>query len=268
MQYWVIVATFFCAAFVKQTPGEPVCAARWCSEKEKALGAALAAQLRKEVTPVAITSLNQYIESLTEALAPHMPLAQGKWNFIVIREPKGGSTFEPVALPGGYVFIPARLILACENEAELAGMLAHVMAHVVLQHGVIRRSNAGATDPAMVPLIYLGSVGLAGDDDDGHVPASYQATRRQDALDADQLAVRTLAAAGYDPHALLNYARRLFKGSNFERRITNLEGAMTELPIPPSAHPDASFRSAQAMVRNALATTRAIQSAAGISTLR
>jgi len=45
------------------------------------------------------------------------------------------STEEAVAVPGGYLFIPANLFLAAGDEAEFAGMLAHSMAHIVARHG-------------------------------------------------------------------------------------------------------------------------------------
>ena len=51
--------------------------------------------------------------------------------FAVIAEDRGGYTHEPLAYPGGRIFVPAPLILAAGDEAEFAGMLAHAMANLV-----------------------------------------------------------------------------------------------------------------------------------------
>ena len=99
-------------------------------EKEAALGAQLALQIRRQTTPLGINRVDNYVEGLGRQLAAQMPNAPENWNFTVIRDPRGGSLHEPLSLSGGYIFVPAQLIPAAENEAEFAGMLAHSVAHV------------------------------------------------------------------------------------------------------------------------------------------
>jgi len=158
-------------------------------EKELALGAALASEFRKHVTPAANPDCNSYAEALAKRLA-----RDGRtdvWHIEVVNEDLGGSTHEPTVFPAGYVFVPAVLFVTAHDEAEFAGMLAHAMAHILERHGF--RQTAGT--PAyfvMGPTMPLGQV----------------REQRKFEIEADRRAVGMLAAAGYDPEALLQYIRR------------------------------------------------------------
>src|SRR5208283_3462593 len=135
--------------------------------------------------------VRDYIRELGHQLAKRLPGDERSWEFEVIRENQGGSTHEPMAIPERHIFVPAALILAVENEAELAGMLAHSMAHVAAGAGV---------DCAVIPGTAHGmSVLLSSQDLE---------TRRTCELEADRTAVKTVSAAGYDPIGLLEYIRR------------------------------------------------------------
>jgi predicted Zn-dependent protease len=113
------------------------------------------------------------------------------------------SVHEPAALPGGYIFVPASLILSTQTEAELAGMLAHSMAHIVARHGTRQATSAA-------PLIYMGGwQGYGGNDGGTLVPLAFANIMRGHEYDADRLAIRAMAKAGYDPTAMLAYLRRV-----------------------------------------------------------
>jgi predicted Zn-dependent protease len=230
--------------------------------KEAALGAALAGEVQRHTSVIADSTVHDYIESLGRRLAVHVRSGDLDWKFAVIRDDVGGSTHEALAVPGGNIFVSASLILAAENEAELASMVAHSMAHLAERHGM-RMVAAGQTaNPAGIPLVYLGGwmgTGVAGNDDRALIPAGYLRTYRSNELDADRVAVEIMAAAGYAPAALLDYVRRT-QGTvpgeagrysalpSREERISALETAVANLPSRTNP-PGGEFKAIQDRVR-------------------
>ena len=101
----------------------------YSKEKEASIGASLAADVRKNTTIIESAALSQYVERLGRKLAAVLPDSGIDYTFIVVEKNLGGSTHEPLALPGGYIFIPAELFLAARSESEFASMLAHAVAH-------------------------------------------------------------------------------------------------------------------------------------------
>src|SRR5206468_770429 len=71
-----------------------------------------------------------YVEGIGRNLAAHLPDTSLTFTFAVLSDNHGGPTHEPISLPGGYIFVSSSLILAAQDEAEFAGMLAHAMIHV------------------------------------------------------------------------------------------------------------------------------------------
>ena len=206
------------------------------SEKEAALGAHLAAQMERETTPLGFTDVDKYVAAVGRRIAAQIPGDLLIWTFRVIRDQRGGSLCEPLSLPGGYIFVPVRLIVAAQNEDEFAGMLAHAMAHAAARHGMRMASRGEIASLATVPLIFMGG---AFGDESAVVPRAYAETRRQFELDADQIAAKTLAAAGYDPQALLRFVSR--RQPQDSVRIANLERAMQDLPAPTENMPSGTF---------------------------
>jgi len=223
------------------------------AEKEAALGAQLAAQTERENTSLGLTAVDQYVDALGHRLAAQMSRDPLTWTFRVIRDNRGGSTCEPISLPGGYVFVPARLILAAANEAEFAGMLAHSMAHVAQRHGLQTANLA-------IPVIFVGAAGFG--DESAVAPVGYLKYHRQYELEADQVGTRAIAAAGYDAGALLSFVRRRQQDAGRpefsllpERsvRIANLEQTIRDLPAPQTNVPVGRFDLVQAECRRRIA---------------
>jgi predicted Zn-dependent protease len=135
-----------------------------------------------------------------------MPHAKFPFTFSVIADDLCRPVQEPAALPGGYVFVSAALLLAARDEAEVAGMLAHAMGHISQQHGNQQITQAMFMSVAPMPLTSTvscgGGAGIA-------VPQGFMASQRRAELEADRLAVEAMADAGFDPNALLRYIRRV-----------------------------------------------------------
>lgn len=114
---------------------------------------------------------------------------------------------EPVALPGGYVFVPAALFLAAQDEAELAGMLAHAMEHIAERHETRQATRGQIINYANVPLVFMGnSTGCASD---AAIPLGFLKFQQDFERQADFLAVQAMARAGFDPNALVRYIERV-----------------------------------------------------------
>jgi predicted Zn-dependent protease len=180
--------------------------------QEAALGASLAGEVRSRTSVIADSAVHDYIMRLVARLPGGGDLA---WQFALIRDDVGGSTHEPLSVPGGHIFVPASLILAANSEAELAGMLAHSMAHTTERRGQV-------ANPSTSPLAFIGGwveTGPAGNEDRASVPLGYLKIQRRNELDADRVAVNTMAGAGYEPAALLEYIRRTQRALTAESRM-------------------------------------------------
>jgi predicted Zn-dependent protease len=171
----------------------------YSKDKEIALGQQLAAQYRQKTTPLDIAAARDYVKGVGANLAAQFP----GWNYQIetIREDQGGATHEPAAFPGGIIFVSVDLIAAAGNEAEFAGMLAHAMAHVAARHWTrMATKNELGSDPSGAP--WQGAFAES-------VPMGRLAFQRAQEREADYLAVKAMAAAGYDPADLASYVGRV-----------------------------------------------------------
>jgi predicted Zn-dependent protease len=115
------------------------------------------------------------------------------------------------ALPGGFLYVNRGLLEAADNEAELAGVIAHEAAHIAARHGVEQASKSNLISWASLPLIFLGgwggfiinqAAGIA-------VPLTFLKFSRGAEKEADRLAAQYLWRTGYDPHALITFFEKL-----------------------------------------------------------
>jgi beta-barrel assembly-enhancing protease len=124
------------------------------------------------------------------------------------------------ALPGGYFYVDSGLILAADNEAELAGVMAHEIAHVAARHATKNMTRAQIWNMAAVPLIFVGGpvayaisevAGLA-------VPLGFLKFSRDAEREADMLGLQYDYASGYDPEAFVQFFEKL----NVEKKKQSL----------------------------------------------
>lgn len=129
-----------------------------------------------------------YLRTLGAKLGEHAGASPYRWRFVVVRD-RAANAF---AIGAGRIYVNDGVILGCENEAEVAAILAHEMGHQ--QAGHFRAAAASTGRDEANPRVELGAVTQELD------PAKER--------EADRLALRILAAAGYDPHAALALAVR------------------------------------------------------------
>ena len=175
-------------------------------EKEAALGAKLAADVAQQAKFVDDPVIVEYVNRLGQNLVLHSD-AKVPFQIKVI----DSDDVNAFALPGGYFFVNKGLLLAADNEAELAGVMAHEIAHVAARHGVENASKGTLLNYATLPLIFLGGgIGYAARSAASIlVPVSFLKFSRNAEYEADSLGAQYMWAAGYDPRALGDFFEKL-----------------------------------------------------------
>src|SRR5437868_13110799 len=115
------------------------------------------------------------------------------------------------ALPGGFYYVNTGLIMAADNEAELAGVMAHEIAHVAARHATKNQTKAQIFNLASIPLIFIGGpAGYAARQVASLlVPMGFLKFSRNAEREADLLGMEYMYAAGYDPAAFLEFFEKL-----------------------------------------------------------
>jgi beta-barrel assembly-enhancing protease len=116
-----------------------------------------------------------------------------------------------MALPGGFFYVNSGLILAADNEAELAGVMAHETAHVAACHVAREMSRSNIAQLATIPLIFVGgAVGYGAYEASGlAVPVAFMKFSRNFEAQADYLGLQYMYKAGYDPQALVSFFEKV-----------------------------------------------------------
>lgn len=118
------------------------------------------------------------------------------------------------ALPGGFLYVTSGLVLSTQDEAELAGVMAHEIAHVAAHHASRQMTRSNMFTLASLPLIFVGGgLGVALREAAGlAVPLGMTKFSRGFEAEADYLGVEYLYKAGYDPQAFISFFERLQTG--------------------------------------------------------
>jgi len=159
--------------------------------------------------------ITTYVSGIGKHIVSVLPPQPFSYHFYVIRE----NVYNAFATPAGHIFINSGLIMAMENEEELAGILAHEIAHVACRHisQKIDRSKKLqiATLAGVVAGIFLGVGGsaVAGNAvTAGSIAAGQSAAlaySREDEMQADQLGLDLLSKAGYGANGLLSVLEKI-----------------------------------------------------------
>lgn len=160
--------------------------------------------------------LNDYILDIGLRLAFVSEMRDLPWRFTVLNSP----VVNAFALPGGYVYITRGLLALANNEAEVAGVLAHEIGHVTARHGAARQSRAtGIGLIGVLATVLTGSsvVQELGQQLGGLYVAGYS---RDQEYEADQLGVKYLGLAGYPREAMADFLRRMEAQTEYMATLT------------------------------------------------
>jgi predicted Zn-dependent protease len=161
---------------------------------------------------------------------------------------------DALALPGGFLYVTKGLILAADNEAELAGLFAHHVAHVAARHAMEGQGRINLLNVANVPpSIFSGGIpaAIVRDALAIGVPISFLAFSRAAEEEADWLGLQYMIRAGYDPSAMLRFFERLQVQQDLTARLSRL---FATHPLPADR-----VRMAQEHIQNFSAITSEFQ---------
>jgi predicted Zn-dependent protease len=123
------------------------------------------------------------------------------------------SSINAFALPGGFFYVHTGLILSADEEAELAGVMAHEIAHVTARHATKQATKAQIAQWAMIPLIIFGPAGWAGygiyQGLNFGVPLAFLKFDRNAEREADFLGLQYMWKAGYDPTSFISFFEKV-----------------------------------------------------------
>lgn len=188
-------------------------------QQDKALGAAFMRQVRQAGMVLEDTETTAYLSALGHKLAIHSENPGHGFTFFLVNDP-GINAF---AGPGGYIGVNYGLFLTSESESELAGVMAHEIAHVTQRH-LARAFEAQdrMSMPTMAAMLASILIGVTADGSAG--AAALMATSaasmqyqinftRANEKEADSVGIQTLADAGLDPYGMPQFFERLQKSS-------------------------------------------------------
>jgi beta-barrel assembly-enhancing protease len=175
-------------------------------DREIALGRQLSNEVEMSARLVTDPIVNEYINRIGQNLVRN---SDARVPFTIkILDTDEVNAF---ALPGGFFYVNSGLILAADDEAELAGVMAHEIAHVAARHATKNMTRAQIWNMASLPLIFIGGPVAYAISEVASiaVPMTYLKFSRDAEREADLLGLEYDYAAGYDPHAFVEFFEKL-----------------------------------------------------------
>ncbi|HSK43711.1 MAG TPA: M48 family metallopeptidase [Candidatus Binatia bacterium] len=179
----------------------------WYSiESEIRMGKEYATQIEASLKLVTDPTINEYVNRVGQNLVRN---SDAKVPFTI--KVVDSDVINAMALPGGFFYVNSGLILAADNEAELAGVMAHEIAHVAARHTTRQLTRYQFINYASLPLIFVGGgIGLAAREAVGiGIPMTFLKFSRGFEAEADYLGIQYMYKAGYDPNEFVNFFEKI-----------------------------------------------------------
>ena len=175
-------------------------------EKEIAMGKAYAQDIERQAKIVDDPVIAEYVNRVGQNLVRNSD-AKVPFTIKVI----DSEEVNAFALPGGFFFVNSGLIMRAESEAELAGVMAHEIAHVAARHGTRQATRGQFVNMASIPLIFWGGWAGYGVRQAASVlvPLGFLSFSRGFEEEADLLGLQYLYKTGYDPTAFVDFFEKL-----------------------------------------------------------
>lgn len=177
-------------------------------EKEIALGKQLAQEVERQAKVINDPVIAEYVNRLGQNLVRN---SDAKVPFTIkVLDTEEVNAF---ALPGGFFFVNSGLILKADSEAELAGVMAHEIAHVAARHGTKQATRGTMAEIAMIAAsiaIPYGWTGYAIQEGASMaIPMGFLTFSRANEREADHLGLQYMYKAGYDPTAFVDFFEKI-----------------------------------------------------------
>ena len=175
-------------------------------EKEIALGKQLASEVERQAKIINDPVIAEYVNRVGQNLVRNSD-AKVPFTIKVI----DSEEVNAFALPGGFFFVNSGLILKADNEAELAGVMAHEIAHVAARHGTRQATRGEIAQLGMIPLIFMGGWTGYGIYQAASVlvPVGFLKFSRAMESEADMLGLEYMYKTGYDPTAFVDFFEKI-----------------------------------------------------------
>ncbi len=223
-------------------------------KQEVALGGQINDEILKQVQLNNDPEINNYVKQIGARLVPHCDRPNLPFTFQVVND----NSINAFATMGGYVYVNTGLLKAAETEAEVAGVIAHEIAHITNKHALKQMRQriiaGGLADAAGVDnnvLVAIGvEVGL-------NLPKS-----RRDEYEADQHGLENVVRSGYAPSGMIAFFQKLLNAGggslptilrthpHTEDRIANLQQMLRQARIDPNVGDGLDRSQHSARVRN------------------
>jgi len=179
-------------------------------DQEKQIGQDAAAQVEREAPMISEPQVSEYVTRLGSALASKSDDRNRDWHFRIV----DAEVVNAFALPGGFVYVNRGLIEHAGSTSELAGVLGHEIAHVLLRHSAQQiekeqKTNLGLSVVCGLTNICSSNAARVAINVGG--AALFARFSRHDELQADSAAVSVLARAGYDPQGIVSMFAKLLE---------------------------------------------------------
>ena len=175
-------------------------------EREIEIGREMSQEADQSVLLVKDPVINEYVNRVTQNLVRNSD-AKVPFTVKVIQD----EAVNAYALPGGFMYVNTGLILAADNEAQMAGVLAHEIAHVAARHATHNMSRRELFQLCTLPAVFVGGpAGIAlREATQLAVPMQLMKFSRDAEREADLLGMEYAYVAGYDPVELVNFFEKV-----------------------------------------------------------
>jgi len=218
----------------------------WCStDTEMKMGKQYAMLVEQTARMVQDPVINEYVNRIGQNLVRNSD-AKVPFTIKVI----DSDEINAFALPGGFFYVNSGLILAADEEAELAGVMAHEIAHVAARHQMQQMTRLQYANLATIPLIFVGSWGVyeaASLAINLALPITFLKFSRSFETEADYLGLQYMYKTGYDPQAFVSFFEKI------EAKEKTKPGTLAKAFSSHPPTPDRITR-AQAEIKNILPT--------------
>ncbi|MHB8502675.1 MAG: M48 family metallopeptidase [Candidatus Acidiferrales bacterium] len=253
-------------------------------EREIALGKSLAQQVEQSSKMIDDPVVTEYVNRVGQNLVRNSD-AKVPFTIKVI----DSDEVNAFALPGGFFYVNSGLILAAQEESELAGVMAHEISHVVLRHGTKNATKGEIMQLATIPAMIFIPYGMAGyaiyEGMNLAIPITYLKFSRDSERQADYFGLQYMYHAGYDPNSYVTFFERIQADekrhpgtipkvfSTHPPTPDRIEAAQKEIADILPARPEyivttSEFDTVKARLRNIMFARKATNNAPGKPTLR
>ena len=205
----VRVLVLSCAVVVAACATPGIAKALVSDDQEAQLGAQVKQELDKQGTKyIRDPEIVNYVKGVAEKIfvSADKDRPGVKWQVFVIDDPKQVNAF---ATPGGYLYVYTGLLMAADNEAQLAGVWGHESGHVVARHSAQQMVNEMGMQTVIEVALGQNPNQLAQLASTLAAKGALLAYSREDETQADEYGARYSAQAGYDPHGIIQFFEKL-----------------------------------------------------------